>query len=142
MRQKACNLRAGLERKYKAACEVFFRILQLLQSNRLFDNPANFVDQSLSRQLHVLRRCSDESDEPTRIQTCSHRDTGKCRIREPQFVAQPVGNSCSKSGAPAQNRVEDLEGIIIGIASSDSKMAQVNVELLGGHCYEFHSFAG
>src|SRR5207253_4515864 len=52
-----------------------------------------------------------------------------------------LGNTGSKSGAAAENRVENLKRIIVGIASRHSQMAQIDVELVGRHADEFRSLA-
>ena len=44
--------------------------------------------KSFDRQLHIFRRCSDEGNKPAGIRSGRHRDAGKGRVGQSQFIAQ------------------------------------------------------
>ena len=98
MHEETRDLCAGLERKNKASGQIVLGILQLLNSNRLFDDPPDFIDEPFNGQFHVFGRRSNERDEAARIQSGSHGDTCKCRVGQPEIVTQPLRYARREAG--------------------------------------------
>src|SRR5262245_44030292 len=142
MNEEPGYLGARFKGKYETAGQVVLCVLQLLGSHRFFDDAPVLIQQSVNREFHVLRRRSDERNEPAGVHPGSHGNACKGRVGETQFITKPLRDPGRESCTATKNGVEHLQGVKVGIGASDSKMTQINVELLSRHRQKLNAFGG
>src|SRR5688572_24923474 len=72
--EESGDLAARFERENETAGEKILCILELIHRDGLFNDAVNLAEQSLDGELHIFRRCADESHESSRIHTSRARD--------------------------------------------------------------------